>query len=416
MRRRVRTPPRAASWSLPLTVAIVVHLAVSSGCGESGQARRDVPADVGTGGVEDAAPPAARELPRLGPSGLESIEIVTGGASATDSLPLVIALHDFGVVSRMVTRSADKVAALTDEIAASRPTKGKAILTGISQGGMIAFVAAARQPERVGAVVPVSAWLPQFAWPDEESPVGGRPIVRALSGADDEHTKATDVRRCVVKLRMLKLDATARLYADTGHVLSPAMTTDLFRMLSWLVAGTEEPPPCEPCPGESVDPEACSRCPAGPPAPEPTAAPTAPRAGATAPATSSGGDEGSSGPDVALGRRGTTAAPGPGTGGASGSPSREEIQRAFRRNMAPIRFCHERQLETHPGLSGRVSIRFVIAPDGTVSTAQVATSTVGNDAVAECVRRAVTRVRFPRPQGGGSVTVTYPFMFAAPQR
>lgn len=85
----------------------------------------------------------------------------------------------------------------------------------------------------------------------------------------------------------------------------------------------------------------------------------------------------------------------------------------IRRNMASIRFCFERQLGTQPNLEGRVNVRFVIAPDGSVSSAEVASSTLGNDVVEECVTRALTRVRFPRPQGGGEVIVTYPFTFAA---
>ena len=84
--------------------------------------------------------------------------------------------------------------------------------------------------------------------------------------------------------------------------------------------------------------------------------------------------------------------------------------------MAPIRFCHERRAETRPGLSGRVSVRFVVAADGSVASAEVASSTLGDAEVEDCVRRAVTRVSFPPPRGGAPVTVTYPFTFASAQR
>ncbi len=461
----VKTPTRRVTWSVGLTIALFGAVTVGSGCGDSEVEEQGEHADVDASAVRDAASPAARELPRLGPSGLESIEIITGGASAADSLPLVVALHGLGdepenfsklfegfeykariviprgplkhetgyawlppagpegVVSRVLKRSADKIAALVDEVRASKATKGKAIVTGFSQGGVLAFVVAARQPERVGAVIPVSGWLPRFAWPDEERFFGNRPILRALSGANDELTKAAELRRGVVKLRMLKLDATVRLYASTSHIISPAMRTDLFAVLSWLVAGTPEPPPCEPCPGSSMDPESCSLCPAGDPAPESEtvaatdrSAPAAPRAPGAASEPSPETPEKAAaraGPDVALGKRANTSIRSTGADGERGSLSRQEIQQTFRRNMASIRFCHERQLETHPDLAGRVSIRFVIAADGTVPSAQIATSTLGNDSVAECVRRAVTRVRFPRPEGGGAVTVTYPFMFAS---
>jgi hypothetical protein len=46
----------------------------------------------------------------------------------------------------------------------------------------------------------------------------------------------------------------------------------------------------------------------------------------------------------------------------------------------------------------------------------VAESTLGDRTAEDCVARAVQRVAFPEPEGGGVVIVTYPFVFnpAAP--
>lgn len=448
----MRAITRITPGAVQLSLALVGLWIGCAGCDTSKQGRRDERGDaVDAGVIRDAAHPAARELPRLEPSGLTSIQVVTGGASDAEPLPLVIALHGNGgdpatfsqlaagfehkarfifprgpyalgkgrawvqprggdAMARLnLKSSADAVAALADEIAASKATKGKAIVTGFSQGGVVAFLVAARQPERVDAVVPMGAWLPRFAWPEAKRFLGNRPILRALNGTDDEVTEPGDVRRSVVKLRMLKLDATVRLYSGAAHEISPAMRTDLFRMLSWLTTGTGEPAPCEPCPGDSMDPEACSLCSGGQPEPAAKAAtrerPDAKLAPAPAP----------EGPDIDLGSEGISSKLGKGGQDARGALSREEIQRTFRRNMASIRYCYDRQLTTNPGLEGRISVRLVIALDGTVSSASIASSTLGNSTVEECVRRAVTRVRFPQPRGG-VVIVTYPFTFASTGR
>jgi len=58
-----------------------------------------------------------------------------------------------------------------------------------------------------------------------------------------------------------------------------------------------------------------------------------------------------------------------------------------------------------------VQIRFIITGSGAVSVSNVASSTLGNPAAEQCVARAVQRISFPAPEGGGTVIVTYPFMF-----
>lgn len=100
-----------------------------------------------------------------------------------------------------------------------------------------------------------------------------------------------------------------------------------------------------------------------------------------------------------------------GTAAVRGSLSKEVIRRYIRRHINQIRYCYEQQLARRPDLSGRVAVRFVISPSGAVSTASVAGSTLGNPAAEQCVARAVQRIAFPQPEGGGVVIVTYPFMF-----
>jgi TonB family protein len=95
-----------------------------------------------------------------------------------------------------------------------------------------------------------------------------------------------------------------------------------------------------------------------------------------------------------------------------GSLSKETIRRTIGRHIPEVRFCYESQLNARPELQGRVAIKFVISPTGTVRSALVASSDVGSAKVDNCIADAVRRINFPAPEGGGLVIVTYPFLLS----
>ncbi len=94
-----------------------------------------------------------------------------------------------------------------------------------------------------------------------------------------------------------------------------------------------------------------------------------------------------------------------------GALDRELIRRVIHANIGQIRYCYESQLGRAPTLAGKVAIRFIITPTGTVSTASVAQSTVSHAELEACVAGRVRTWQFPKPRGGGVVVVTYPFLF-----
>ena len=79
--------------------------------------------------------------------------------------------------------------------------------------------------------------------------------------------------------------------------------------------------------------------------------------------------------------------------------------------MAQIRYCYQRELTKNPAIKGKIVIKFVIAKDGSVSSASKKTSTINNGAVEQCVVGRFMRMQFPEPKGGGIVIVSYPFTF-----
>ncbi len=46
-----------------------------------------------------------------------------------------------------------------------------------------------------------------------------------------------------------------------------------------------------------------------------------------------------------------------------------------------------------------------------MSAARIKSSTLGDSTVESCVTDRVLEIRFPAPKGGGTVTVSYPFVF-----
>ena len=101
-------------------------------------------------------------------------------------------------------------------------------------------------------------------------------------------------------------------------------------------------------------------------------------------------------PDVRLGDSATM-----------GALSREVVRRAVTQHRSQIRLCYDSALRADPGLNGRVTVRFQIAPEGNVTSAEAIDNTTGNAAVGTCIAAVVRRISFP--QGTGNTTVSYPF-------
>ncbi len=100
-----------------------------------------------------------------------------------------------------------------------------------------------------------------------------------------------------------------------------------------------------------------------------------------------------------------------GTSTVSGRLPPEVIQRITRQNFGRFRMCYEQGLARNPELTGRVTARFVIGRDGSVSSATNGGSDLPDTGVVSCVVRAFYGLSFPRPEGG-IVTVVYPIVFS----
>jgi TonB family protein len=94
-----------------------------------------------------------------------------------------------------------------------------------------------------------------------------------------------------------------------------------------------------------------------------------------------------------------------------GGLDREVIAAYIKSQLGQILYCYERQLSANPDLYGKVSVNFTIGGDGAVETQRIGDSTLKNATVEGCILQRVAKWKFPAPDGGTKVVVTYPFLF-----
>lgn len=94
-----------------------------------------------------------------------------------------------------------------------------------------------------------------------------------------------------------------------------------------------------------------------------------------------------------------------------GALPKSVIDSVVKANMRAYRTCYQRGLDLDPTLAGLVAVKFVIAKNGTVSSATTKRTTLEAPTVESCVNAAFMKLVFPPPQGGGIIIVTYPFVF-----
>lgn len=222
---------------------------------------------------ETPAPKSAAPVERTA-AGITYIETTTGGADPDSPLPLLIGIHGYGanpedlattlksldVKARLVllrgtekTRSggfawfpvrksktdmsvpglepaADRVAAAIDVVSKSRPTRGKPVVLGFSQGGMLTFTLALRHPEVVATAFPLSGWMPPELIP-EKDPKKTYPPIIAMHGAADDVLPIQPTRESVARMKERGFDVKLLEYPGVGHGVHEVMRERLDEMV-----------------------------------------------------------------------------------------------------------------------------------------------------------------------------------------
>lgn len=92
------------------------------------------------------------------------------------------------------------------------------------------------------------------------------------------------------------------------------------------------------------------------------------------------------------------------------------VANAVRTRLGAVKACYDQALVKTPSLAGRLVAHWTIDVSGAVTTLGWDADTIGNPEMADCIQATIARWRFP-PPSGGSVEVTFPFVFQpAPKR
>jgi phospholipase/carboxylesterase len=197
-------------------------------------------------------------------AGVRYLEHMTGGARPDERVPMIVALHPMGgdpadllqlfgryprrgrlilpyghpsggrylwydsvrddVAAPLVAREADRIAAALAALVAVRPTVGKPLVTGFSQGGMMTFALAVTHPEEIAGAFPISGLLPPSLYPSAALSSEPRPAtlppVAAFHGASDLAVPTRDARASIAELRRAGYTAVLCEYAGVEHDIS----------------------------------------------------------------------------------------------------------------------------------------------------------------------------------------------------
>jgi TonB family protein len=92
-----------------------------------------------------------------------------------------------------------------------------------------------------------------------------------------------------------------------------------------------------------------------------------------------------------------------------GSLAKDALRGVVAARSPELRTCYDAAVQEGLSHGGRVTLRFVIAPDGSVPRVAVVDDSVGSPRAACCVVEKLRGWQFPRPERAGALHVTYPF-------
>ncbi|MEM7153091.1 MAG: alpha/beta fold hydrolase [Myxococcota bacterium] len=227
-------------------------------------------------------PAAPTEPPWSTAAGLAYREVLLGTAEPNDPLPMIVAIHGLGdtpdnfrhllatfpeparlilprgldategggwswfpirardpdveALSEGIATAADRIAAGIEDLRKERPTVGKPVVTGFSQGGMLTFTLAVKHPDLVGQAVAVGGWLPPPLVPEKRADGVDYPSIHALHGTTDRAVAYEPTKLAVDTLVERGFDVTLHTYDGVGHMITPPMRQDLYDRITDAIA------------------------------------------------------------------------------------------------------------------------------------------------------------------------------------
>jgi phospholipase/carboxylesterase len=210
---------------------------------------------------------------------LKALELVVGGASPDDELPVVVMLHGLADKPRLpaptarhpkrpariflprgpyvfeqgfawyphrmregkhaamhvaLEGSAHHLALFLRALESRHRSPCKPIVVGFSQGGMVSLSTAIARPEVLSEALVVAAWIPSTLVPD--SPGEGRVPIRMMHGLLDRIVPPEPAIELAHELERRGFELELQLFDDAAHAMSREMDTTLGR---WVEAALD---------------------------------------------------------------------------------------------------------------------------------------------------------------------------------
>jgi predicted esterase len=143
---------------------------------------------------------------------------------------------DKQLFARSLSGRADQLAPAIEAFRRLRPTLGKPILIGFSQGGILSYALATRFPHHFSAAFPIAAWLPPALYPERRKRPGEFPYIFAQHGAADTVVPFERGRETVTALRARGLHVDFRESPGVGHIVSKDMSDEVRRAVRRILA------------------------------------------------------------------------------------------------------------------------------------------------------------------------------------
>ena len=211
-------------------------------------------------------------------AGMRYLEHMTGGARHDERVPMTLVLHPMGgdpegmlellqrypkrarlilpygyprggkfvwfatplsnMTADVVTRETHRLSQLMSALVAAKPTLGKPLVTGFSQGGFLSFALAVTNPDAIAAVLPIGGTLPSALYPSSATSSAQRPAtlppIFAFHGAEDLVVPLSRARESVAELKTVGYQVELHEYAGLAHSISPQELADVLQQLESL--------------------------------------------------------------------------------------------------------------------------------------------------------------------------------------
>ena len=127
------------------------------------------------------------------------------------------------LLARSIVGRADELAPAIQAYSRLRPTRGKPIVAGFSQGGILTYALVTRYPHLFAAAFPVAAWIPEANLPKRPKEGSTYPLIHAMHGTIDETVPFAEGRATVEALGRLGITVEFTAVAGVAHEVTPEM-------------------------------------------------------------------------------------------------------------------------------------------------------------------------------------------------